>query len=223
LSGFRFPGNSHRTTVIGRTGTGKTLFGYWLLANAPFDTQPYIIVDFKHDRLIGQSDRIREIGLHEKLPKEPGVYVVRPHPVEDESEMENWLWKVWQHENIGLWIDEGYSLPTNSRAFQGILVQGRSKRIPVITLTQRPKWLSRFVFSEADFYAYFTLNDEDDVKRVQQMIGRKSIDLSSDTPRFHSRWYDVSENKVFLMKPVPKEDRLVEMLDARLKPRTRFF
>lgn len=222
MSAFRFPNNTQRATVIGRTGSGKTLFGYWLLANARFDEQPWIIVDYKHDKLIGRSDRIREIGLNEKLPRHPGVYVVRPHPVDQETEVENWLWKVWTNENIGLWIDEGYSLPSNSKAFQSILVQGRSKHLPVITLTQRPRWISRFVFSEADFYAYFTLNHNDDIKEVQRMIG-DGIDLSETVPRFHSRWYDVGENSVFHMKPVPQEDRLVEMLDARLKPRRKFF
>lgn len=219
---FRFPDNSHRTTIIGKTGTGKTVFAFWLLTQSRFDEQPYIVLDFKHDPLIGRSDRIREIGLSEKLPTAPGVYVVRPHPMDDEEEVEKWLWKVWSHENIGLWIDEGYSISPRSRALKGVLTQGRSKHIPVIMLTQRPSWISRFVFSEADFFAYFQVTDKNDIQRVQQMIPQETLNLYEIAPKYHARWYDVGEGAAFMLRPVPTQDKLLDMLDARLSPKTRY-
>ena len=95
MAGFRFPDTDHRTTIVGRTGSGKTFFAAWLLGKAHFNRQPYIIVDYKHDALLNSSDRIREIGLGDKLPSKPGLYIVHPLPGE-KAEIEEWLWKIWR-------------------------------------------------------------------------------------------------------------------------------
>jgi hypothetical protein len=218
---FRFPSTSQRTAIIGRTGSGKTQLGAWVLSEAPFDVQPYIVVDYKRDELIGSIGRAVEIDL-KTVPKKPGLYVVRPNPADDEA-VENWLWKIWAHEHIGLYIDEGYMLPMPAKgAFTSILTQGRSKRIPVICLSQRPVFLSRFVFSEADFFAVFRLNDTEDEKTVQRYIRREHIDLRNQLlhlPRYHSYWYDVAESTAFHMQPVPEAPKILERFDERLRPK----
>lgn len=218
IENFRLPNNTHRTAVIGRTGSGKTQFGAWLLAHAPFDRQPYVMVDYKGDELLGSIDRVREIGTKD-VPKHPGLYVIRPLP-SDENAVENWLWKIWQKERVGLYVDEGYALPDKG-AFQAILTQGRSKRLPVICLTQRPTWVSRFVFSEADFYAVFHLNDHRDRLTVQSFTPRERMDLKNRLPDYSSYWYDVGRDNVYQMQPVPDADTIVEMIDDRLSPRKR--
>lgn len=215
---FRFPSNQQRVAVIGRTGSGKTQFGAWLLSQSGFDKQPYVVIDYKGDELLGSIDRVREIGLKE-LPKHPGLYTIRPTPSENDA-VEEWLWKAWARERIGLYVDEGYALPDKG-AFQAILTQGRSKRIPVICLTQRPTWVSRFVFSEADFYAVFHLNDHRDRLTVQAFTPRERMDLKNRLPDFHSYWYDVGKDRVFQIKPVPDAETIVEAIDARLRPKKR--
>lgn len=217
---FRLPTNQQRVAVIGRTGSGKTQFGAWLLSHAPFDRQPYVVIDYKGDELLGAIDRIREIGLKE-VPKHPGLYTIRPLPSE-EIDVENWLWKIWQKEKIGLYVDEGYALPDKG-AFQAVLTQGRSKRIPVICLTQRPTWVSRFVFSEADFYAVFHLNDHRDRLTVQAFTPKERMDLRNRLADYNSYWYDVGKDKVFQLQPVPDAGVIVDSIDSRLTPKKRNF
>lgn len=217
---FRFPSMSQHHAVIGRNGTGKTRLGVWALSKREFDKMPFVMVDYKRDELIGAIDRAKEIGLRE-VPKQPGLYVVRPNPADD-VEVENWLWKIWAHENVGLYIDEGYMLPMPPKgAFTSILTQGRSKHIPVTCLSQRPVFLSRFVFSEAAHFSIFGLNDTEDEKTVQRYVRRERLDLRGleQLPKYHSYWYDVPERAAYLMKPVPSDEEMLNTFDTRLTPK----
>lgn len=220
--GFRLPRSDQRVTVTGRTGSGKTWFAAWLLSKAPFDKQPYIIVDYKGDKLLGSIDRVERLSVKDPLPKHPGLFIVRPH-IHEEAETEAWLWKVWERESTGLYFDEAFMLPNSgySRrgALQAILTQGRSKHIPVISLVQRPSQISLFVFSEADYYACFHLNRKNDRKTMNDLSDGLGAD---DLAPYHSRWYDVSNNKSYLMLPVPHGDDIAEVIDSRLRVKTRF-
>jgi DNA helicase HerA-like ATPase len=219
---FKLPNLTQRLTVIGSTGSGKTRFGVWALSESGFDKQPFVILDYKRDDLIEQVDRAREIGLNE-VPKAPGLYVLRPTPVVHDEHVENWLWKVWAKGHVGLYADEAYMLPKGSPAFNAILTQGRSKRIPVTTLTQRPSWVSRFVFSEANHYAIFNLSDGDDVKTTQRFVPKQHGSLEEPLPRFHSRYFDRDANELHILKPVPSDDDILGRLHERLKPRKRVY
>lgn len=216
---FPFPTLHQRAVVMGRTGTGKTQFGFWLLSEAPFNRQPYVIVDYKRDTLLNATDRIKEIGLGEH-PKHPGLYIVHPMP-EDEERVEAWLWKAWKKTKIGLYFDEAYMLPQDGKspALRSILTQGRSLRIPVIALTQRPAWVSRFIFSEADFYSYFHFNDSEDVKTARRWFPPGAVEQR--LPKYHSVWTDGDPEATYLLQPVPDADTLLDRIEDRLSVRRR--
>lgn len=202
---------------MGRTGSGKTVHAAWQLSRAPFDKQPYIIVDYKGDELLCSIDRAKEIGFNE-IPKHPGLYIIHPR-ADQEDEVEAWLWRIWQREKVGLYFDEAYMLP-RQKAFQAILTQGRSKRIPAIIVTQRPAWISRFVFSEADFYAVFHLNDMRDQKSVGEFTPNTPLwDFGQRLPDYNCRWYDVGKDYSCRLLPAPKGDAILDFIDQRLKPR----
>lgn len=217
---FRLPNDTQRSFVCGMTGSGKTLAAGWQLSLRSFDKMPWTIVDFKHDSLIGKIEFCDEIRLDRKPPTRPGLYVVRPRPDEHEA-VQAWLWQVWKAGRHGLWIDEGYMVGgqgKKSEAYDAILTQGRSKRIPVITLSQRPVWLPRFVVSESDFYQVFHLNGKNDRDKVREFVPDK---IETDLPRFYSHWYDVAQRFHCVLKPVPKEPLILERFYDRLKPRRR--
>lgn len=216
---FRFPRTDHRTTIVGRTGSGKTYLAYWLLGKAHFDKQPYIIVDSKGDELLGASDRIKEIGLHDKLPSKPGLYIVHPLPHEDD-ELEQWLWKVWKQTHVGLYFDEGYMVP-DKEALRTIYTTGRSRHIPVMLLSQRPLWVTRFAFSEVEFFAAFHLNDKEDEKRVKQFTPRDFF-KEGRLAKHHSRWYDVGDDFKAVLGPVPGAEILIADIEKRLEPKKRW-
>ncbi len=204
--------------IVGRTGTGKTVGGVHVLSLQAFDEMPWIVVDYKGDDLINSIDRIKEIGLNE-LPKHPGIYKVRPHPKDDDG-VDAFLTRVWERGNTGLFFDEGHMLPDKD-GLAAIYTQGRSLHIPCITCSQRPAWISRFAFTQADFIAAYHLNDVKDRQTVGGYLPPKSLDKA--LPNFHFKYYDVSENEIYTMLPVPHPDEIADKISDRLKPRHKIY
>ena len=215
---MRLPDYSQRLSIVGRTGSGKTVAAVWHLSKAPFEQMPYIVYDFKNDSLladIGDLDGAEHIDTT-FVPTKPGIYFVHPHP-DDVDEVQNQMWRIWQQERTGVYVDEGYMVcgPANQNsAFRSLLTQGRSKQIPMIILSQRPVWLDRFVFSESDFYQIFALNHAGDRKKIMEYIPH---DLNKPLPEFHSYYHDVARAETYVIKPVPTADEILKVFDARLE------
>lgn len=209
---MRFPNNTNRVTVIGATGSGKTQFGLWLLGtrkSLDFVRRPVVMFDFKLDDMIDEIDPI-EIGINEKPPKRAELYVTRPHGDDEMDAIDLFLTRCWAQEDIGLYIDEGAELEKSKR-LRRVLTQGRSKHIPVITLTQRPVFLPRPVFSEADYFAVLRLNDKRDYDTVKGFV---NADVAQRRLPFHSLWYDVGQDRATLLKPVPDRGEIIRMLSV---------
>lgn len=217
MKGFTLPRDDQRVLIFGRTGSGKTQYGAWQLSESAFDKRPTVIVDYKGDVLLNSSPYIEEIGLTDRLPSSPGLYIVHPKPDDNEA-VEDMFWRMWKRENIGLYIDEGYMIP-NKAALRALLTQGRSKKIPAIILTQRPVFISRFAISEADFYTAFHLNSKDDRKIVEAYLPHGALD--ERLPKYHSKWYDVGNDTLLTVGPVPSADLITARIDDRLRPRRR--
>ena len=212
MADFRFPNNSQRTAIVGRTGSGKTQFAAWLLSHADFISQPFVIIDFKGDDLLNAIPYLKPISLND-MPSEAGLYIVRPNPATDGAAVEDFLMRIWAKEHIGVFIDESYMIEKDSPALSACLTQGRSKRIPMICLTQRPAWISRFVFSESDFFAIFHLNDKRDQKTVEQFM---PASIEERLPDFNCRWFDVGQNEIFRLLPVPDRDTILLRFEEKL-------
>jgi hypothetical protein len=222
MSDFRLPSLTHRTAVIGRTGSGKTQAAAWLLSLADFHKQPWVIVDYKRDSLLNAIPHVKKIGF-DTVPTEPGLYLLQPLPHQKEQ-MEEWLWKVWARGRIGLYFDELTLVPDpkpmhGGGALRAIYVMGRSKRIPTISVTQRPRNISRYLFSEADYFQVFHLNTKGDVDAVKEFT---PFDMKERLERYNSRWYDVNEHRWYLMRPVEDARVILDRFTERLRPKTRF-
>jgi DNA helicase HerA-like ATPase len=216
---MRLPTDQQRTAIIGSTGSGKTQFACWLLSTRDFTGRPWIIFDYKGDELIDKLGA-KEIKITDKPPTKPGLYVVRPLADTETEAVEKFLWAVHRNGDTGIYIDEGYMIGKSS-AFRALLTQGRSKHIPMIVLSQRPAWISRFVFSEANFFAIFRLTDEDDVKEVKRFIGPRGRALvNHGLPAYHCVWFDVGggagHGNTVLCAPVPSAKEIVATFRAKL-------
>lgn len=214
---LRSPTDQQRVIVLGRTGSGKTQFALNLLSTRDLEKMPWVIIDYKGDETIDavvRQNKLKEIKPDQKPPSKPGLYIMHPRPHLDDEDLENWLMQVWACEDIGLFIDEGYALPQKN-AFDMILTQGRSKHIPVIALYQRPVYMSRFAIAQADYFAAFDQNDERDLKTTRTFIkdyvapnGTK-LNVYDELPPYHCFWYDVSQGRTDVLKPVPGRNTIL--------------
>lgn len=216
---MRLPNDSQRLTIYGMTGSGKTIAALWHLSQRSYTTRPWVIVNSKGDENIDAIPYTHELNLKD-TPKKPGIYIIRPIPEVDDEKIDDFFWRVWERGKIGVYIDEGYMMPRKSSAFKALLTQGRSKSIPMITLSQRPVWMSRFVISEADFHQVFFLADTADRDVVQRFI---PFDITEKRlPKYHSYYYDIGDDDFTGLRPVPKPTEILSTFERRLRRAPKF-
>jgi hypothetical protein len=209
---MNFPGDQDRLTIVGATGSGKTQAGMYHLSRRPLQSQIWMVYDFKNEDLINEIEGAQHVSLDTKLPERPGLYVVHPRPGQEDM-VDDHMYQIWSRENIGVYVDEGYMIGNRSNGFRALLTQGRSKHIPMIVLSQRPVYMDRFVFSESQFFQVFRLQHNDDITNAQKFI---PYDLSERLPRYHSYYYDVVNDKLVVMSPVPDRDAILDTFSTKL-------
>ena len=144
---------------------------------------------------------MRPLRLNQ-MPGKRGLYRLHVRPGQ-EDELEDWLWKIWERGNVGIFVDE-VSLVPQKHAFKAILRQGRSKLIPVIACTQRPVDCDREVFTEAQYRSFFGLEDARDYQVIRGLFGGQDIkDQAVRLKRHWSLWYDVKQKQLSMLKPCP--------------------
>lgn len=213
---MRLANDTQRHAIYGQAGSGKTVAGLWALERRSFDKRPWFILDYKGDPTIKRIPRLERVDPLHAPTKHPGLYVMRPFPGDN---IDAWLWQVWDRGKTGLFVDEGYMLGRFNKPFNAILTQGRSKRIPVIALSQRPSWLSPFLMSEADFHQVMHVQNPDDFKKLQQWIPG----VQPTRRNFHSQYYDVATGELEYLKPVPDEEEILDRFDRKVPRRIHHF
>lgn len=208
------PDDTQRLSVIGATGSGKTQAGLWHLSERNFDRKPWIVYDFKRDNLILEIEEMAfPSSLDSPIPERPGIYVIHALPGQ-EGEMSAHMRKVWEATDVGVYVDEGYMVGNNNDGFRLLLTQGRSLHIPMITLSQRPVWMDRFVFTESEFFQVFRLQNSGDVKKVEEYV---PYNLSERLPPYHSYYYDAPANKLVVLRPVPDREAILDTFHSKLR------
>lgn len=232
-SGFEGPGPQDRVTIVGMTGSGKSTFAMWLFSEyADFQRKPWIFIDYKGEPLIAQAraeKMVKPLNINSQLPDVPGIWVVRAEANHGPDPMNAFLMNVYNHGNIGIIIDETTMLP-NTRGdgntggpYQTLLSQGRSKTIPVWSLSQRPAFINRMAFTENNYFCAFRLKSEDDNDKVMREIPKRSenYDYVWDEdiwyPKGHySRWYDANRDINYRLRPCPPPEEILNKLFERV-------
>lgn len=192
-----------------------------------YDVMPWIVANYKNDEHLNGIPGYREIGANERLPKEPGIYMVRPEP--EEGSLDNLLQQAYVRgannggrANVGFFIDEGTEIGQRSLPFRRVQTQGRSMRIPTIVGSQRPVWLSKYAFTEAKFFSIFPLNDIEDRRIVSKWC--KGLDLNYDETlgEYESYYFTGATRHLVKMGPAKTPDELYQVFeDRRPRPRKR--
>ena len=210
---MQFPDDTQRLVVVGPTGSGKTHVAVWHLSHRDYHLMPWVIINYKRERIIDSIPGALFIDLKE-APTRPGIYIVHPIPVEDDEAVELFLREIWKRGEIGIFIDEGLMMGQRNASYRLLLTQGRSLYCPMIVCTQRPSWIDRFTFSEGDFYQVFGMRHEDDIDALSKSI--PGYAEQKPLPRFHSYYYNVAEDSLLAIGPVVKLDTIMATFDRRL-------
>lgn len=239
---LRMPDDTQRLLVLGQTGSGKSQFGTGVLSLRSWHIMPWVIFDYKREKLFLDIDHATDGGLIEispksKPPTKAGLYICRPIPDEDDEAVELFLKRMWAQGHIGLYGDEGFMIPQGrgQSGLKRILIQGRSLHVPVILLYQRPVDMSRYAVSQADYVAYFYFNDLRDVGSVanyikpvaapkgglwdgRQLIAPEGSLIGPQTrlAKYNSLWYDVGQNETKVLLPAPSASQIVDTFAARM-------
>ena len=211
--------SGQRGILIGRTGSGKTWGGIFQLQNSH---SPHVIVlDTKGEpafntlALDGETQDFYYSGdefIKQLKSREwPNYMIVRPSPEEiaEPLEMDRILMAIYNAGRECLtYIDEAYQWHVNGRAgagLVGLLTRGRSKGMSTLISTQRPAWISRFCFSEAEKFYIYRLLDNRDTKTISEYIPLDKTE--KPLPRYHFWYYDNLDDdcrECLLYRPVPK-------------------
>jgi len=198
-----------RALIAGRTGSGKTTLGAWFMYRS---LQHWVILNPKHTALYRDMrysivHKTFDPKLLVRDSKRYKFVILELSGDEAESDYMDGI-IAWLHSaltNIGLCCDELYTLHSGGgRAGSGLtgwLTRGREKRQSFIGLTQRPAWISQFLFTESDLLIEMDLTLEKDRNRMYESTGNEHfLERITDF-----RWlcYDVQGDSITLYKPVP--------------------
>ena len=197
-----------RAIVAGRTGSGKSSFACWLLMRSPghwIILNPKWTLAFKD---LPGAVTIEGLDMKKivKSIEENRFTIVNPMPAQTNPVTLD-LFIQWYHEtytSLGMCVDESYAIHQNGRAgagLIGLLTRGRELKQSFIGLTQRPAYLSKFLFSEADYIVGMSLTMEDDRKRMFEFTGKRAFE--EKLPAREWLWYDVAEDELTKWGAVP--------------------
>lgn len=197
-----------RAILAGRSGSGKSTLACWMLQRSPGH---WFILNPKwtkaYDKL-PDSVIVKGFDLA-KLEREIGRHrFVVINPKQTEATPDNMDWFVqWVHDTftgVGLCVDELYTLHKNGQAGDGLisfLTRGRELKQSFFGQTQRPAWVSQFLFSEASYIGEMSLNLLKDRKRMEEFIG-DPFAMQKLKPHWWL-WYDVAKDAMRYFQPVP--------------------
>lgn len=198
-----------RTIVAGRTGSGKTTFANWAIGTR--NHQHWVILNPKHTS--GYKSLPDAVVLHkwdsrkfDRAIKEHRFVILNFGLGETNPEFMDSviLWIHENYENIGICNDELYYLHEQGQAGDGLialLTRGRERKQSHFGLTQRPKWLSLFCFTESDYIVMMQLKLEGDRKRMVEATGDAGFMIP--VAKHHWRWYTVDDDVATTWGPVP--------------------
>lgn len=209
---MRFPDDTQRHAIVGRTGSGKTQAALWALQLRDYLKMPWIVIDYKGDAGIASIPGLQEMSVMDNPPKRAGLFVIRPLPDIDDEAVNAFMMKIWHRENIGVYLDEGYMIGRYNKAFRALLTQGRSKHIPMITLSQSPAWISPFIFRESEFIQMFFLQTPADKARMAEFVPGVDVD---NLKRYHSYYWNVLDAELTHLAPVPSLNEILNRFDDK--------
>lgn len=203
-----------RLLVAGRTGSGKSALACWFLQRSQ---QTWVVLNPKHTgayKNLPDSNVVKSLDpkkVSDSIKKYKYTIVNPPSSTADPDTMDAFI--MWLHDswtNIGLCCDELYAIHKGGHAGQGLLgwlTRGRELKQSFLGLTQRPAFLSQFLFSESDYIVSMSLSLKKDRKRMEEMTDRPAFNKVLD--KYYWLYYDISNESLRYFEPIPVDDTSV--------------
>lgn len=215
--------SGQRLGLFGRSGSGKTYLAKWIILQTP--NLRWLILDSKHDPNFDAWFPREGLPAPRQIMKwwrKHGRIVVRPKPEENDPRILD-LWLSVIHdglERFGLLIDEGYQVTRGVQpgpGLTGLITRGRIRGQTIIVGSQRPAWLPRFVFSEANGYIVMNLALRDDRERVADMVSDRYHEaVLTPLPPREWLYYDIAADRLSHFRPVTiiRQDQLDRLAES---------
>lgn len=163
--------NDQRLVFVGATGSGKTVLAKHFLPRL----NRVVVIDPKHTfKLDGFKARrtVPMIGKQWRI-------VYRPRP-EDDEDLADFCDDLFRMKNVTIYIDELSTLaeryPTTTAVIADIARTGRERHVAVWSALQRPRWVPRVFFTEAEGVFMFNLRSGEDRAYMAQFTGPEVLD-----------------------------------------------
>lgn len=165
-----------RVTIIGKTGSGKSVALRWILAAFP----RVILADPKGRAHLGDAPVVYGVPalrayLRQLGPASSFRVIARPAPAEDRADWLNGVCRLaYELGELAIGIDEVVGIASSSRPVRwldAVLTQGRELGVSAVVCTQRPKRIPPTLLSEADHVLVYRLARQDDRDAVEEVTG----------------------------------------------------
>jgi hypothetical protein len=168
-----------RLIVVGSSGSGKTTFARRVLTASPYH---WVIFNPKgtpaYKRLSPHNNltRINERELKRSITEKKYTILDLPTSWNYKAQDDLVKWLTDEFVNIGILFDELYTIHHRGIAgpgLDGLVTRGREINQTFLGLSQRPKFISKFLFSEANAIVEFKLLLLDDRKVIYENTGER--------------------------------------------------
>ncbi len=163
-----------RVAVIGKTGSGKT----HLMKAYARGFKNVMVLDTKGTF---KWDKVPVIRTLEELQKcGEGKFIYRPIDSEMNSDYYDAFFEFcYKRRNTVVFVDELAQIMESANDilpnWKNIMQRGRELKVGIINCTQRPTFVPRMTFSEAEHTFCFRLKLEDDRKRIAEYMGSDAL------------------------------------------------
>lgn len=201
------PKVGNRSLFLGQTGSGKTFCMLHLLG-AYYGRYQIQILNTKGDPSIDALDapvvrHIDEVHLF-RWPKYPVViYEPDGDELHDLEILDDWCQWIYDRQNTVAVIDELTQVASGAKArpgFLNLITRGRIRNCTVFLGTQRPAWVPKIAYTEAQHFYKFYLADADDRKRVASVTHPAMMGQPKYKHGFH--YFEVGTRKVYEFRSI---------------------
>lgn len=163
--------NDERVIFAGRTGSGKTVLAKHFLTRL----NRVLAIDPKHTLKLDGFSRRRGLPIFGAEFR----IIYRPR-LEDDYDLARILQAIMRGKHATVYCDELATLtemyPYATAQLADLARTGRERHVAVWCATQRPRWIPRVFFTEAEVVFMFNMRGADDRAYMAQFIGPEAFD-----------------------------------------------